>query len=167
MGRRAENDPLVVTRLRVVSDASGLIALADIGLLDLLAPLFAACLVPPAVAREIVPTVQRPTWVTVRLLTQALDSRVVDADLGAGETEVLSLALELGDHTVLVDERSARRLAVSLGLPLLGTVGLLARAKREGIIQSVRPSIDALLQSGFFASPGLIERVLREAGELT
>ena len=116
--------------------------------------------------REIAPSVQRPAWIRVRPLTKALDPRVLDAELGAGEPEVLSLALALGGYTVLLDERSARRLAVSLGLPLLGTVGLLARAKRQGILQNVRSSIDALLQSGFYASPDLVERVLREAGEL-
>ncbi|MGH2558913.1 MAG: DUF3368 domain-containing protein [Thermomicrobiales bacterium] len=153
--------------LSVIADASALIALDDIGLLGRLAPLFIECLIPPAVAQEIAPTVRRPAWVTVRSLTGTPDTRVLQAGLGPGETEVLRLALELGTYTVIVDERAARRLAVSLGLPLIGTVGLLARAKRQGIISAVRPNIEALVRSGFYASSGLIDRVLREAGEMS
>jgi predicted nucleic acid-binding protein len=90
---------------------------------------------------------------------------VVAAGLDPGETEVLSLALELGTHTVVVDERAARRTALALGLPLVGAVGLLARAKREGILPAVRPGIEALQRTGFFVSSALVDRVLREAGE--
>ena len=154
-----------MTRLSVVADSSALIALDRIGLLVDLGPVFDACLIPPAVAGEIAPTVQRPAWITVQPLTQPLDARVVVAGLDQGETEVLSLALELGTHTVVVDERRARRTALALGLPIIGAVGLLARAKGEGVLPAVRPAIEALRRTGFFVSNALVERVLREAGE--
>jgi predicted nucleic acid-binding protein len=148
-----------------VADSSALIALDRIGLLGGLGPLFDACLIPPAVADEIAPTVQRPAWIVVQSLTQPFDPRVVAAGLDPGETEVLSLALELGTHTVVVDERAARRIALALGLSLVGAVGLLVRAKREGILPAVRPGVEALQRSGFFVSSALVGRVLREAGE--
>jgi predicted nucleic acid-binding protein len=44
---------------------------------------------------------------------------------------------------------------------------VLARAKREGILPAVRPSIEALQRTGFFVSNALAKRVLREAGETT
>lgn len=152
-------------RLSVVADSSALIALNDVGLLAQLGPLFDACLIPPAVAREIAPTVQRSAWITIRPLTPPLDERVALAGLDPGETEVLGLALELGAVTAVVDERRARRIALALGLPLIGAVGLLARAKHAGILPEVRPIIDALQRSGFFVSDTLIEWVLREVGE--
>ena len=154
-----------MTRLSVVADSSALIALDRIDLLVDLGPLFDACLIPPAVAGEIAPTVQLPSWITVQPLTQPLDARVVAAGLDPGEAEVLCLALELGTHTVVVDERRARRTALVLGLPLVGAVGLLARAKREGILPAIRPRLEALQRTGFFASNVLVEQVLREVGE--
>ena len=154
-----------MTRLSVVVDSSALIALDGIGLLDRLGPLFESCLIPPAVARETAATVRRPDWIAIRSPTQPLDARVELTGLDQGETEVLGLALELGSHTAIVDERRARRTALALGLPLIGAVGLLARAKRAGMLQDIRPSIEALQRSGFFVSDALIERVLREAGE--
>ena len=44
-----------------ISDASPLIVLDRIDLLGDLAPLFESLLVPPAVAREVAPTVRLPT----------------------------------------------------------------------------------------------------------
>jgi predicted nucleic acid-binding protein len=156
-----------VNRLSVVADSSALIALDDIGLLDRLEPLFDSFLIPPAVAHETAATVQRLKWISIQAPTRPLDARVELAGLDLGETEVLGLALELMTYTAIVDERRARRTALALGLPLIGVVGLLARAKRVGVLPHVRPSIEALQRSGFFVSDALIERVLREAGEFS
>lgn len=151
--------------LAVVADASPLIALDDIGLLERCAPLFASCLVPPAVAREIAPTVRRPPWITVGSLAGPIDRRIVRANLGAGETEAIGLALERGGHQVFLDERSARRLAASLGLPVIGTVGLLVVAKQHGLLRSVRPTIEALRETGFFLANDVVRVALRHADE--
>jgi predicted nucleic acid-binding protein len=156
-----------VSRLSVVADSSALIALDGIGLLDRFGPLFDSFLIPPAVARETAAAVQRLDWISIRPLSRPLDARVKLAGLDPGVTEVLGLALELATYTVIVGERRARRTALALGLPLIGVVGLLARAKRVGVLPHVRPSIEALQRSGFFVSDALIERVLREAGEFS
>jgi predicted nucleic acid-binding protein len=154
-----------LTLLAIVADASPLIALNDLGLLDRCAPLFASWLVPPAVAREIAPTVRRPPWIAVRSPAAPIDRRILSANLGRGETEAIALAVELGGHQVLVDERSGRRLAASLGLPVIGTVGLLVVAKRHGVLPTVRPSLETLRATGFFLADDVIRVVLRSAGE--
>jgi predicted nucleic acid-binding protein len=156
-----------VTRLRVVCDASALIALQDIGQLELVAPLFAACIIPPAVDREIAPTVQRPSWVSVEALSRPIDPRVASAPLDPGESEALSLALELGNYEVVVDERPARRTAEALGLSVVGTVGILIHARQAGLLLALRPSLEALRATGFFMSDDLIDLALRKAGETT
>ncbi len=79
----------------VVADASPLIALQQIGMLDLLRSEFGEVVVPPAVAREIRPSVPSLPWITERPLGQPLASRVLRASLGPGESEALSLAVEL------------------------------------------------------------------------
>ncbi|HET8522188.1 MAG TPA: DUF3368 domain-containing protein [Thermomicrobiales bacterium] len=136
-------------------------------MLDRFEPLFDSFLIPPAVARETPATVQRLDWISIRPLSRPLDARIELAGLDPGEAEVLGLALELATYTAVVDERRTRRTALALGLPLIGVVGLLARAKRVGVLPLVRPSIEALQRSGFFVSELLIERVLHEAGEFS
>jgi len=51
-----------------------------------------------------------------------------------GEAEVIALALEKKTDLVLLDEKEAREVAERLGFRVLGTVGLLIWAKREGLI---------------------------------
>lgn len=151
--------------LSVVADASPLIALADIGLLDRCESLFGSCVIPPAVANEIAGSVRRPRWMDVRRLDGPIDPRIPGSRLDRGEMEVIALAPALGYSQVLIDERTARRVAVSLGLSVIGTVGLLVRAKQQGILPTIRPSLDALRETGFFLGEDVIEVALRGAGE--
>jgi predicted nucleic acid-binding protein len=106
-----------------------------------------------------------PSWIRVRPLDQPIGSVILQAALGRGETEALGLAQEVGAELVIVDDRTARRLALSLGLSVAGTAGILARAKRAGFIPAVRPLLDQLLSLGFRISPAILEQVLAEAGE--
>ena len=149
----------------VVADASPLIAFHQIGQLPLLEALFTTLLVPPAVAKEIAPTVPSQPWILERSLTQPIAPAVQSARLGAGETEAISLALELHAARLLVDEKPARGLAKALGLHVIGALGVLLAAKRTGLIPAVRPHLDALLAKNFWISPKVVERALADVGE--
>lgn len=154
--------------LTAVADSSSLIALEQIGLLQTVEPLFAELLIPPAVAREITPTLPaRPPWISERALQRPIDRRVLAAALGPGESEVISLALELDSYGVMIDERPARRLAAQLGLQVAGAVRVLLEAKAAGLLPLIRPSLDSLLDVGFFVSRQVIDEALAEAGEAT
>jgi len=87
------------------------------------------------------------------------------AGLGAGEREAIALALALQASRILLDDQPARRLAFSLGMPVVGTLGLLLAAKRRALLPTVRPTLDALVNAGFRAAPELYEQILRDAGE--
>jgi hypothetical protein len=63
----------------------------------------------------------------------------VSSSIGPGENEVISLGLELSALRLIVDERPARRLAASLGLAVIGTIGLLLAAKDRGLLAKIRP----------------------------
>ena len=78
----------------VVSNASALIALAQMGHFGLLERLFSAVLIPPAVAQEIAPTVTLPDWITQQALTQPIGPQILQTSLGPGESEAISLALD-------------------------------------------------------------------------
>jgi uncharacterized protein len=154
-----------MSSLPVISNASPLITLEQIGHLGLLTGLFSAVLIPPAVAREIAPTVTLPAWVSEHAVTQPIGPQILRTALGPGESEAIALALEIGAQWVILDERPARRLAQALGLPVIGTLGVLLASKRRGLLPTVRPCVDALVNCGFHISPGLYDLVLADAGE--
>ncbi len=149
----------------VVSDASPLIALHQIGNLGLLGTLFGTVLIPPAVAREAL-SVERPAWIVERSLTKPMAPPVARARLGLGESEALSLAMEVGADRVIIDELAGRILAQRLGLPLVGTLGILLAAKRKGLIPAIREPIDTLRRGGFRVANDLYGDLLQRADEL-
>lgn len=151
--------------LRAVADASFLIALNQLGLLDRLAPLFAALLIPPAVAREIAPSVDTPSWVRQFPSVPLVPTWIRNASLGPGESEAIALVLELNGYWLVLDDRRARRLTTGAGIPVIGTVGILVRAKHTGLLTALRPSFAMLRTVQFHVSLRLLNRVLAEEGE--
>lgn len=150
----------------VIADASPLIALDQIGQISLIKHLFGQILIPSAVAREVSPSLPAlPAWITTRNLAQPMASEILRASLGAGESETLALGLEVEAGLLILDERPARRLALVLGLPVVGTAGVLLAAKRASLIPEVRPLLDTLIEKGFRISAGLRDRVLADAAE--
>jgi predicted nucleic acid-binding protein len=71
----------------------------------------------------------------------------------------------LGATLAILDDKPARELANALGIPVVGTLGVLAKARRTGHVASLRPLLDALLQHNFFMSAELYEQTLRIGGE--
>jgi uncharacterized protein len=147
----------------VVADSSPLIALVRVEQLSLLEKLFGEVLVPPAVAREVGRSL--PGFISERALSRPLPAAVLRASLDPGESEAISLALELRAERVILDDRPARRLAKVLGLPVIGVLGILHAAKEKALLPAVRPILDALVTNRFRITPQLYEWLLAEAGE--
>jgi predicted nucleic acid-binding protein len=150
----------------VISNASPLISLASIGRLELLHAVFGKVLIPPAVEAEVRSVQSIPAWLVREDLRGPVDGRI-GGRLGRGEAEALSLALHTEASLILLDDLDARKQALSLGLTVSGTAGVLIRAKSMGVIPEVMPILDSLIDSGLRVGPRLRERVLRHAGELT
>jgi len=147
----------------IVSDASPLIALTQVGQLLLLPRLFTYVWIPAAVAHEIARTVAAADWLRVEA-PASVPSRI-PATLGAGEREAMALALQY-ETLLLVDETRARSAAARLGLQTVGTLGILIRAKNAGFLSAITPVIDELIGTHhFWASDALREKTLRLAGE--
>lgn len=91
--------------------------------------------------------------------------RELRADLDTGESQALVLARETSASYVLVDEQAARRRCRALGLPRLGTLGLLLLGKQRGLIPRIGPVLSGLRQAGFYMSDWLEQEVLQRAGE--
>ncbi|WP_228021622.1 DUF3368 domain-containing protein [Vasconcelosia minhoensis] len=85
--------------------------------------------------------------------------------VGAGESEAIALALEIKNIPVLLDDKKARRIAKQLGLQVTGTVGMLLKAKKQGIVSAIEPILDALENVDFRVSSELRTLALELANE--
>lgn len=65
----------------------------------------------------------------------------------------------------MLDDRAARNCAVALNIPVRGTLGVLLLAKREGILEYVRPAFEAWVEAGLRITPDILQTALRLAGE--
>lgn len=154
----------------VVSDAGPLIALGRLDLLQVLQHLFAQVQVPDAVILECLARPGNADTVRIRaalnsgLLLRCAAPPLELAGLEVGECAAISRALEIG-AAMLVDERAARARAVALGIVVTGTLGVLARARRRGLIGPLMPLIATLRASGQRLSHQAVAQALAASGE--
>ncbi len=158
---------------RWVINASPLILLGKVDQIQLLGALAEQIAVPRSVIREVSakPDGER----SVQTLTALESAIVVDDeippanilswDLGAGETQVISHAVTHSADRVVIDDLQARRCAKAMGLAIIGTLGIVGRAKVAGLIDRAGPTIKRLRETGLYASDEIVQRLLREVGE--
>lgn len=159
----------------IISDTSPISNLILIGQIFILRQLFETVIVPPAVDKEIkalkalgkdISAYETADWITVRIPTNDKKVLGLKTKLDAGEAEAISLALEIGCDLLLIDERLGTKVASDEGLRTLGLVGVLIRAKSEGLISEVGPVLNELeIVAGFWIGDRLKEKVLDQADE--
>jgi len=156
----------------VVLNASPLITLFRSGHAGLLPRLFHHIVVPETVwqkvtAAEATDPASRELGVQswARRSDVSPSPRVEAWNLGPGETAVLGYALAHPGIRAVIDDADARRCAKTLGIPMLGTGGLLVLAKRRGLIPSVTEALHALRRAGLWLSDDLVEILRSQAGE--
>lgn len=147
----------------VISDTSCLIVLSKIGKLDLLTRVYGTILITDAVAQEFNGTL--PQWMQVMNPKDGHYQQILETQVDRGEASAIALALELDDCTIILDDYKARRLADRLGLNVTGTLGVIVKAKRMGIIDSIRPLLSKIRNTDFRLSEELEAKALREAAE--
>lgn len=156
----------------VVINASPLITLFRSGQVDLLPRLFGRIVVPDAVWKEVAldewddaaaRELGAQTW-PVRESVE-ISPRVAPWNLGAGETAVLSHALAHPALRAVIDDADARRCARTLGIPMLGTGGVLLLAKRRGLLPSVTEGLEKLRRAGLWLSDDLVLLLKTQADE--
>jgi predicted nucleic acid-binding protein len=157
----------------VAADTSALLYLYRIDALGWLQTLFDSVWVPAAVVLELQAGQQQGYDVpdpTIYAWWQIAEPRTIpvellNLELGAGETAVLTLALEKLNCVALLDDGLARRAAQSLGLTVWGTLKLLLEAKSQGLTERITPFVDQLCDSGMWISDDIRQRVLDLANE--
>src|SRR5206468_675669 len=106
-------------------------------------------------------------WLEMRSPRNQEAVKSLRTTLGLGEAEAIILAQELPSSLLLMDEAGGRAVAERMKLNLIGTTGILLRARKSGIIPRLKPVPDELVQQhGFRLSEKIYKDALREAGEL-
>jgi len=157
--------------MKVVSNSSPLISLARIGMLNLLKDYFGEIFIPPGVYDEVcfkgkgkpgAEEVESADWIKLREIENRFAAQILEIELDRGEAEVIVLAKEINADIVLVDDRRPREVLKRLGFKVLGTVGVLIKAARDGRI-NLKETLDELTSKGFRLSKEVYEEALRQA----
>ena len=160
---------------RVVADAGPLIMWARLGRLDLLRAICGEVWVPKLVEREAVNDPRRPgaaailtaftakTWVRPSPKIEATDATPFPT-LGGGESAAIRLAIQL-QCPVVMDEKRGRSIAKAQHVALIGTLGILLVAKRQGHIDRIKPILEQMAQMNYFVSPALYTAAMKASGE--
>ena len=90
---------------------------------------------------------------------------VLENTLDAGEAAVIQLALDNQVQTVCIDESAGRRMARLHGLAVTGSIGILLRAREEGLDFSMREAIQRMRTRGIWLSERVIQFALAKSGE--
>jgi uncharacterized protein len=157
----------------IIADSSPLISLAIIEQLELLPQLYQRVLLPPAVWEEVTVqgvglpganAVSKITWIEIQT-PEAKLLEPLSILVDRGEAEAIALAQSIPGSIVLLDDAQARRVAERLGIRRIGTLGILRRAKKSGLVIAVKPYIEQLCAQGIYIRQSLINAVLQDLGE--
>ena len=86
-------------------------------------------------------------------------------DLDSGEAEAIVLATEIKADLILLDEKLGRFHAKHADLKVTGTIGVLIKAKKEGLINELKPLLFELTKKEVWISDKLINEILKQVGE--
>lgn len=155
-----------------IADSTPLIVLARIGRLDLLSLLAGTVLIPETVAGEVrAGGGEDPARAALAegfgqiVAAHIIPAPVAARGLDAEEAAVLAAALVRPRSRAVLDDGKARAAASALGIPLIGTLGIIARARAAGHIPAAKPLVEALREAGFAADDALLRAVLHRLGE--
>jgi len=155
----------------VFCDTTPIIALCSIQRLDLLQHVFAKIHVVTEVIEEclaggpiVVPDLRRLNWIEVVESTAVVHPSVL-LELDKGEKYTIDMARKLNADWVVLDEKIGRNMAEYLGLKVTGTLGVLLKARQQGLIPSFLESVTAMQAQGIYYQPSLVRKLATIIGE--
>jgi uncharacterized protein len=141
--------------------------------LDLLKQLYTQVYIPAAVyneieagkAKEFYKDLSKTDWIKI---VEIEDKQAVKyfLDLDSGEAEAIVLATELNADLILLDEKLGRFHAKHADLKVTGTIGILLKAKKEGLIYELKSLLHELTKKDVWISERLKKEILIKAGEI-
>jgi predicted nucleic acid-binding protein len=148
----------------IISDTSCLIILTNIGELDLLRRTYGSIVTTVEIAIEF--GERLPEWVIIENVSDKQKQQLLEMQIDKGESSAIALALETPDCTVILDDYRARKIAEQLGVNYTGTIGVIIRAKINGVIPSIKPILSKIKETDFRLSAEIERQALLAAGEL-
>jgi predicted nucleic acid-binding protein len=157
---------------KVVSNTTPIISLLKIGKLEILKDLYKEIYIPQEVFSEIEAGKHKKYYLNLLELEWIKIEQIQDRksiayflDLDKGEAEAIILATESEADLILLDESLGRFHAKHAGLRVTGTIGILVKAKKQGLISELKPLLLELKEKGVWLSESLIERIPELANE--
>ena len=152
----------------IIGDSSALVALAVVNQLELLEKLYSSLYIPQAVFDEVT-QIGKPQSDKLRQFLQSrvrrVDLTLTQLGLGLGELEAITLYKKLDADVLLIDDNRAKKYASLNGVKVIGSLGVLIKAKEKGHIEIIKPFLDEIQKSEVYISKKLIEKVLEICGE--
>jgi predicted nucleic acid-binding protein len=148
----------------IISDTSCLIILTNIGELDLLRKTYGSIVTTIEIAIEFGEPL--PDWVIIENVFDKQKQQLLEMQIDKGESSAIALALETPESTVILDDYRARKIAEQLGVNYTGTIGVIIRAKINGVIPSIKPILLKIKETDFRLSAEIERQALLAAGEL-
>jgi predicted nucleic acid-binding protein len=145
----------------VVSNTSCLIALTNIGLLDILRNIYGRITITAEVFAEFGETL--PDWVSVVSVRDTSKTKLISTMLDLGEASSIALALEKKNVLLILDDGKARQMAQGLDIKLTGTLGVLVRACKAKVISDLPEVVNSLRRNGFYLSENIVNELLTMA----
>ncbi|MBM4333897.1 MAG: DUF3368 domain-containing protein [Deltaproteobacteria bacterium] len=143
----------------VIADTSSLMAMEKISLLGILCEIYSEVIVPGSVINEF-GNISLPCLSVRKVESNFSKLLSIDLNLGQGEAEVIALANQSG-LKVIIDDSKARRVAENMGLKITGTIGVLIKAEKLGLIESAYNKAKELREKGFYISDELLDDISR------
>lgn len=81
------------------------------------------------------------------------------------DREAILLYSDLNADLIIIDDNNARKEAMKRGLRITGLIGILARAKENGILPAVRPVVQELEAASFYISEDILIALYERTGE--
>ena len=102
--------------------------------------------------------VQDAYWILVNEVKDILGIEALKHEIGVGESETIILAKELNADIVLIDDRIAREIAISMGLNVTGTLAIIYEAINRNIInEDFREIIKVMRKHNIWISDELLD----------
>jgi len=146
-----------------IIDTSCLILLKKIGELDLLKAVFEENYTTDEVLMEFGNPL--PQWILIKSPKNRNYQKILELEIDIGEASAISLSLEIPNSIIILDDLKARKIAKRLKHTYTGTFGVILKAKKLGIINSVKPILKKIQSTNFRFSSSIFEAVLRNANE--
>ncbi len=154
----------------LVADSSALIALSIIDKLEILDTLYGQVIIPKSVYQEIT----RDNKLESQKLSLYCHNKVVkistetnfNISLGLGESEAIVLYKEKNANYLLCDDKKAKKFAQNFNINVIGSLGVLLKAKEKSLIPKIQPLLTQLKSSKIYIDDNTCKLVLKIAGEL-